>query len=60
MYDPVEVCTSSLVDDGVRIEAVRAVTDPRLFTEPVMTRTGLRDAAYGMRRRMLRRSPSPA
>jgi hypothetical protein len=52
--DPVEVRTSSLVNDDERVSPIRLVRDPKLFTDPIMVKGTWRDREFGMRRRVLR------
>lgn len=52
--NPVEVRTSSLVEDGVKVDPLLLVDDPSMFTDPVMVDGVLRDRAFGMKRRILR------
>jgi hypothetical protein len=53
--NPVEVRTSSLVDDSVKLNWWEEVRDPILFTKPIVLPNGeVRDAAFGMQRRRLR------
>ena len=51
--DPVEVRTTSLVPDGVKVGRALC-TDPAAFTDPVAVAGIWRDAAYGMQRRVWR------
>lgn len=55
VYDPVEVTTTSLINDGVAVDPQRIASDPRLFTDPWVTPDGfVLDKAWGNRRRVLR------
>lgn len=50
----VEVRTTSLVVDGVRVPGSDLCDDPRGFTEPFLVGSTWRDAAFGMQRRVWR------
>lgn len=53
--NPVEVRTTSLIEDDAIVRPSLICTDPTLFTQPVQDELGVwRDAAFGMRRRVLR------
>src|SRR5215831_10672005 len=55
MLDPVEVRTTSLVDDHARVDPRLLVGDPAAFTHPELRRDGLwGEAEAGGRRRVWR------
>lgn len=52
--NPVELTTTSLVEDSADVDPRRLATDPRLFTEPEWDGKVWRDRAFDHRRRVVR------